>query len=54
MSVVEPGWFPDPVGRHEFRWWDGTSWSDIVADQGAESVDRLDAHQPEAARPITR
>ncbi|HEY8525736.1 MAG TPA: DUF2510 domain-containing protein [Acidimicrobiales bacterium] len=48
MSTVEPGWLPDPMGRHEFRWWDGSAWTDIVADHGVETIDRLDAHQPAA------
>jgi hypothetical protein len=35
------GWFPDPAARHEYRWWDGTSWSDQVASGGANAVDPL-------------
>ncbi len=31
-TVLEPRWIPDPTGRHEFRWWDGMSWTDHVAD----------------------
>jgi hypothetical protein len=23
-----PGWFPDPGGQHQFRWWDGVGWTD--------------------------
>jgi hypothetical protein len=26
-----PGWAPDPLGHHEFRWWDGQRWTDQVA-----------------------
>jgi hypothetical protein len=26
------GWYADPSGRHQFRWWDGSSWTDQVAD----------------------
>jgi hypothetical protein len=32
-------WYPDPLGRHEFRYWDGAAWSDNVADGGQASVD---------------
>ena len=27
-------WQPDPTRRHEQRWWDGTTWTDHVADHG--------------------
>jgi putative membrane protein len=26
------GWFPDPAGRHEIRYWDGRVWTDHVRD----------------------
>ena len=38
-SVAE--WRPDPSGRHEFRYWNGSGWSDNVADHGAQSVDPM-------------
>ncbi len=22
------GWYPDPFGRHETRWWDGQRWTE--------------------------
>ncbi len=33
------GWHPDPHGRHELRYWDGTVWTDHVADAGETSSD---------------
>lgn len=33
------GWHPDPTGRHQQRWWDGSAWTDQVADNGAVSTD---------------
>ena len=36
-------WYPDPVGRHESRYWDGAAWTDNVADRGQASVDSMDA-----------
>jgi len=36
---VAAQWYPDPSGRHELRYWDGTSWWDDVADRGVASKD---------------
>ena len=33
------GWLPDPRGRHEFRYWDGSNWTDHVADSGLAGID---------------
>ena len=33
------GWYPDPFGRHETRWWDGQRWSEHVASHGRQAVD---------------
>ena len=33
------GWQPDPHGRHEYRYWDGTAWTDQVSDGGVVSTD---------------
>jgi hypothetical protein len=32
-------WLPDPTGRHELRYFDGSGWSEHVADAGVISVD---------------
>jgi hypothetical protein len=32
-------WYPDPTGRFQYRYWDGTAWTAHVATQGAGSVD---------------
>ena len=34
-----PGWYPDPFGRHETRWWDGAQWTEHVASHGRQAVD---------------
>jgi hypothetical protein len=39
MGIEQAGWRPDPTGRHELRYWDGTTWTDHVSDQGAQSTD---------------
>lgn len=42
-SVTAPvaGWYPDPSGRHQHRYWDGGAWSAHVADHGVAGVDPL-------------
>jgi uncharacterized protein YxjI len=39
MSTNPAAWHPDPQGRHELRYWDGTAWSDHVSDQGVAGTD---------------
>ncbi len=34
-----PDWYPDPYGRHEVRYFDGTRWTEHVASHGRQSVD---------------
>jgi hypothetical protein len=41
LASVSPRWAPDPSGRHEFRYWDGRTWTPTVADNGVTSIDRL-------------
>jgi uncharacterized protein YxjI len=36
-----PNWYPDPMGRHEYRWFDGTTWTDQVSSNGAQTTDPL-------------
>lgn len=35
----EPGWYPDPSGNHELRWYDGNAWTAHVSDRGEQSHD---------------
>jgi putative membrane protein len=35
------GWYADPLGRHEQRYWHDGRWSDQVGDGGRRSVDAL-------------
>jgi uncharacterized protein YxjI len=32
-------WYPDPLGRHELRYWDGGQWTEHVSSHGRQSVD---------------
>lgn len=34
-----PDWYPDPVRRHEIRYWDGAGWTTHVADAGTPGED---------------
>lgn len=36
-----PGWYEDPTGRHEHRYWTGTLWSRHVATDGTKTVEPL-------------
>jgi hypothetical protein len=39
-SVPEQ-WAADPTGRHQHRWWNGSAWTEHVADNGVSSVDPI-------------
>jgi hypothetical protein len=35
-----PGWYPDPAGRFELRWWNGSRWTGDVVREGRRESDR--------------
>ncbi len=39
--MTAAAWHPDPTGRHELRYWDGTQWSEHVSDGGVQSTSPL-------------
>jgi uncharacterized protein YxjI len=39
VSTYAPNWYPDPYGRHELRYYDGTQWTEHVTSGGRQSVD---------------
>jgi hypothetical protein len=47
----QPGWHPDPLGRHDHRWFDGVRWTADVADDG---VRRVDPYGTDTTRPTRR
>jgi hypothetical protein len=44
--MVPAGWYTDPAGRHEYRYWDGTGWKPEVSDGGITAVDPLGSPPP--------
>jgi hypothetical protein len=40
-AVPAPGWFPDPAGRFDHRWWDGERWTETVSRNGSTTTDPL-------------
>jgi hypothetical protein len=39
--VAIPGWYEDPSGDYEYRYWDGRQWTDAVAYRGHQMADPL-------------
>lgn len=39
MTDQDPAWKHDPTGRHDHRYWDGSTWTDNVADAGVAGSD---------------
>lgn len=38
-AAQPPAWFPDPLHRHDHRYWDGHGWTEHIADAGYAGVD---------------
>ena len=38
-SAIAPGWFADPARRHQWRYWNGTAWTEHVSDDGVAGSD---------------
>ncbi|MBO0678431.1 DUF2510 domain-containing protein [Mycolicibacterium sp. S2-37] len=41
LAAPAGAWHPDPSGRHQSRWWDGSRWTEHVSDAGRVGVDPL-------------
>jgi len=48
MSNTPSGWYPDPKGRAQQRWYDGTNWTDFVMIDGKAFVDAPGPSTPPA------
>ncbi|MCC2030533.1 DUF4041 domain-containing protein [Microbacterium sp. YMB-B2] len=45
-TEIAAGWFPDPVGRHEQRYWSGVAWTEHVFSAGSQSTDPMPSTMP--------
>ncbi len=41
MSTAPANWYPDPMTRHELRYWDGSVWTEHVSNKGITGIDPL-------------
>jgi uncharacterized protein YxjI len=39
QPATPAGWYADPFGRHEYRYWDGAQWTEHVSSHGRQAVD---------------
>src|SRR5690606_29323812 len=52
MSQQSPaGWFRDPLGRYEHRYWDGARWTEHVGSAGQQTIDAPVVVAPPTAVP---
>jgi len=53
QGSTKSDWYPDPAGRHQYRYWTGSVWTADVADSGRVSVDPLDVAAASAQEAAT-
>lgn len=41
LEGIPAGWFVDPLGRNQWRWWDGSEWTATVANDGVQDHDPI-------------
>ena len=56
QGTTAANWYPDPFGRHELRYYDGTQWTEHVSNHGKQSVDPPGgaSHVPTVQRPTEK
>jgi uncharacterized RDD family membrane protein YckC len=53
-STHPSGWYADPMGRNELRFWNGAAWTDDVATAGTSGLDPLHGSVPGATHVAER
>lgn len=48
VNELSAGWYPDPMRRHELRYWTPAGWSEHVSDGGRSGVDPISSALPQA------
>jgi hypothetical protein len=38
-AVAPAAWYPDPSGRYELRYWNGSAWTEHVSRSGQQFTD---------------
>lgn len=51
-DAARAGWFPDPLGRYDHRWYNGTSWTADVSVDGRRFVDPVPLDAPPTSGPV--
>ena len=46
MSTPVPGWYADPAGTPQLRWWDGTQWTQQYRPANSEQASRKRMQHP--------
>jgi len=54
MDGQSADWYPDPDGRHQLRYWNGSAWTEHVSDQGQQSTDAYSGGMPTESSDWTR
>ena len=50
MSTTPANWYPDPLQRHQLRYWDGANWTAHVSDNGVAGNDPMPGGGPRLDR----
>jgi len=50
-TMMPAGWYPDPVHRHQYRYWAGTDWTPMVSDNAVTATDPLESPVIESPPP---
>jgi Protein of unknown function (DUF2510) len=53
VSTTPPGWYPDPGGPAQLRWWDGNRWTEHVHPQAAPAGGTLPSSARQSARSLS-